>query len=536
MTALVDLYNTDHLQLINWVAQVHGISNSAQDQFQNHNRLRRECIARRLRYYRDNAELELRRIIDTIYETQSYRETLHRYIGVALEQNVTRRIVDEVASLYDRPALRILKKRDAEFHAEEKRLRLHEIMQESHRLMTLCNELLIWQFTGVDNQTALRMVTPDMFDAIPHPMDALVPAGFLIDALPRAAILPSLLERLPHYELWDDTYRYLINKLGYMVDEWGNAVDKPLEHGLKRIPGALLHRREPTVVILDSFHGADIESAHAGVALLNVMIMRLSKAQGENQPILAGNLAAMATGQVANGERPLLLPPEVTASMLNMKTDPDHYLKAKRDKITSVAQTYGMSYEQFTFQETADTASGKAYQVRREKLTEIRLEQRRRAVLHEALVVDLMGFDSDGMRVDYQEQAMPQDAVEKVALLADKMKLGLDSPISYLMREDPDLSRDDAQTLLKKNLADYAGLIQMVRALNMPSGADAANPGNDPTTNGALNDAPNESISGKDDTAKNAAEAVAAALGAVMVEAKRNPPGSSGPPPQIAGG
>lgn len=491
MAPLIEIYNTDHAAIVTYVCRTYGLIDTIQHL--NPHRMRREAIARRLRLYRDQATKDVEGIIDLVYETEEYKRTVKKFIPVALEQNVTRRIVNEVASLYDRPALRILsdEAQNKRFHAEEKRLSLHFIHQEAHRLTNLCNEVLIWQFKGVDDQTALRIVTPDCFDAIPHPQNMLVPAAFLFNSDPATVLQGEDRARLPHYEIWDDTYRYRINAHGHMVDAKGTLVSVPEEHGLGRIPGVLFHRREPTTCILDSHHGSDIESAHRGVALLNVMIMRLSKVQGENQPILAGNLAAMASGQVLNGEKPLLLPPEVVASMLDMKTDPDHYLAVKKDKISSVGASYGLDYQLFMQELGGDSGSGKSYQVRREKLTELRLEQRGRAVFHEELVVQLMGFKTDGgFRVDYQEQAIPQDAMEEIDLLEKKMAKGLDSPISYLMRKDPDLSYDEAVLLLKGNLKDYAGLVQWVRALNVPENADANNPGKSPQENGASR--PNE--------------------------------------------
>ncbi len=486
MTALHELYQCTHQQLVTYLCKTYGVGVAPTQSFMHPHRMRRETIARRLRLYRDQARVDVEAVIDQVYETADYKLTLSRYIPYALEQNVTRRIVDEIASLYNRPALRILK--DAtkleQFRAEEKRLHLHEIAQGGHRLLTLCNEVLQWKYQGADDRTKIRLVTPDTFDAIPHPKDALVEAGLLLDMAPTTHLTGDHKAQLPHFELWDDTYRYLINANGMMVNAAGVMVPAPEEHGLKRIPGVLLHLREPTTCLLDASHGADIESCHLGVALLNVMIMRISKSQGENQPILQGNLAAMAAGQTANGERPLMLPPEVVASVLNTKTDAGHYLAVKRDKITSVAQTYGMSYEQFSNTESGD--SGALYEMRREKLKEIRNESRRRAVMHEGMTVDLMGFDSDGLRMDYQEQSMPQSASEKVALLKDKMKLGLDSPVSFLMREDPDLTREDAVRLLRDNLHDYGDLVEWVRALNAPVNADAENPGKTPQENGAM--------------------------------------------------
>ncbi len=495
MTALVDLYNCTHAQLVTHVRNSFGVAVEPSLQSMHPARMRRESIARRLRLYRDQATPDVEAIIDLIYETEEYRLTLKRYIPVALEQNVTRRIIDEIASLYDRPVLRMLKdgSKTEQFRAEEKRLHLHELAQEGHRLLTLCNEVLQWWHTGADGKGKIRLVTPDTFDAIPHPRDLLVPAGYLLDMAPTTYLTGDGKSQLPHFEIWDDTYRYLVNAHGHMVNAAGGVVAEPEPHGLGRIPGVLLHRREPTTCILDASHGADIESCHLGVALLNVMIMRISKSQGENQPILQGNLAAMATGQVMNGERPLALPPEVVASVLNTKTDSSHYLAVKRDKITSVAQTYGMSYEQFSNTESGD--SGKLYEMRREKLKEIRNESRRRAVMHEGETVTLMGFDSDGMRLDYQEQSMPQDAMEELALVKEKMKLGLDSIVAYLMRKDPDLSRVEALAKIQANLEDYGDLIEWQRQLN--TSADPTEPGKSPQANGADNAPRGVNVPGK---------------------------------------
>jgi len=484
MTALTTLYRMDHEALVAWLFKSHGLIQGTE--FQNPHRIRRQAIRDRLDLYRDNAERAVHSVIDRIYTTPQMCDTLKPYVAVALEQNVSRRIVNEVASLYDRPALRILADRDAEFHAEEKRVSLHFVHQEAHRLTNLCNEVLIWQFKGVDDKNALRIITPDAFDAIPDPRNRLVPAGYLFDAVPHDGWMADQAKSLPNFELWDDEFRYLINAYGKIVDENGRP-GQPMPHGLGRIPGVLFHRREPTTCILDASYGEDIKSAHLGVALLNVMIMRLSKSQGENQPVLQGNLAFLASGQVMDGERPLLLPPEVVASMLSMKTDPDHYLAVKKDKIASVGASYGLDYQMFMQDLGSESGSGKSYQVRREKLTELRTEQRMRAAAHEALVVELMGFSPDGMRIDFSEQAIPQDAAEEVSLLDEKMRKGLDSPVAYLMRKDPDLDRERAVMLLKSNLADFAALVQWVRALNVPSGGDGGDPGQSPQQNGADN-------------------------------------------------
>ena len=486
MTALIDLYRVSHGALVEWVRNTYGIVNA----LKNAHRQRRESIAERLNLYRNKLDNPLGNLIDRIYATDALKTELRRFIPVAKEQNVSSRIVNEVASLYDRPALRVLKTMDKEFHDEEKRINLHFFHQEGHRLTNLCNETLLWQFEGIERggkKETLRLITPDTFDAIPDPRDVLVPAGYLLDAHRASALPLAQASRLPCYELWDDTFVYLLNDQGNMVDESGEAVGTPREHGLKRIPAVLFHRREPTTAILDADYGDDIKSAHLGVALINILTKKLAKSQGENHPVLSGNLAQMAGGQVLDAEKPISLPPGVTLEMLQMKTDPEHYLKVKRDIIASVGASYGLDYQMFMQEFGSDSGSGKAYQVRREKLTELRIEQRGRAYRHEGEVVELVGFDPQGMRVDFQEQAMPTDAAEEVDLLDKKMRKGLDSPVSFMQRKDPDLSRDDAQKLILQNLHDFAMLVIAVRALNVPGDADAANPGKTPQQNGASN-------------------------------------------------
>jgi len=479
MTALIELYGAPtHRDLVAWIAKEYGLGLAKQGL--NKHVHRREEIARRVRLYRDDADADFEAVIRLIFEDGQVQQDRIKLIAVAKERNVTGRIINEVGSLYDKPALRTLanKAEDARFHLEEKRLKLHEVMQETHRLLQLCNEVLVWQFLGVDGKPKLRIVTPDTFDALPDPRDKNEMAGVIINVEP-ISILPNR-EMLPYFEIWDDTFRYQLNSAGQLIDE-------PVPHELGRIPGVLLHKREPIDRLMDERPGRDITSAHLGDALLAVMTMRLSKAQGERQPILKGPLANVAKNQRMDGESPIALPPEVEALMLDTKTDPDHYILVRKERLSACAATYGLSYEQLANQETSDTASGKVYQLRREKLIELRGEQRRRALVNETEIVKLLGFETEGMKVDHQEQAIPQDAVEEVDLLEKKMKLGLDNPVAYLQRKDPDLDENAATALLLKNLSVWAKLVVLQRSLNMPGDANAANPGQSPQENGAQN-------------------------------------------------
>jgi hypothetical protein len=171
MTALVELYGVSHGTLIAWVCKHYGLTLDGAAQFMNRHRMRREAMAVRAALLPGQAQRDVETLIDQIYETDEYQRTLKRYVRIALEQNVMKRINDEIASLYDKPALRLFPDapRTPRSISRSAAFVLHEVMQEAHRLTTLCNEILLWQYEGADGKNKLRIITPDLIDAIPTP-------------------------------------------------------------------------------------------------------------------------------------------------------------------------------------------------------------------------------------------------------------------------------------------------------------------------------------------------------------------------------
>ncbi len=451
------------------------------------NTRRRAKAAQRLRLYEDDYDQDIDALINLIFESEQARKQRRRLRELAKAQNALRRVGDELASTYDKPARRLFPdaRSQALYDQIEKALDLHETMKQASRLDQVLNEVLIWwRWSEVDGQPTLTVVTPDAFDIVPDPRDRLREGAIIVDSAP-IALDAREATRLEHYQMWDDTYRYSFDADGTML---GHAV----EHGYGRIPGYVVHRTKPRTALFDTKSRGDLVSGQLVVVFLNLLIVRLAKAQGENQPTLSGDLARIATGMSFDGESPIPLPPGVVAQMLQSKTDPEHYLKAKRDYITGMAATYGMSYEQFTFSEKASEASGKAYTVRREKLSELRDEQVLRDEKHEIevarLISDMLAVagiasvDPDVMRVDFHDPRMPQDPGEELDVLDKGIRLGVDNVIRFSMRKYG-FDRKEAQEYVTWCVAVRAQMAQAMRALNIPG--DPTQAGQDPAVNGA---------------------------------------------------
>lgn len=441
-------------------------------------RERRARAADRLALYRDDSAKQVQRLLEQVYEHETVRKARARLGNMIAFGNVPKRITDEVASLYALPARRrfLDDARAVEFGQVERALDLHSVMKEAHRLCFLLNNVLLWHLE-VGGRRSLRIVTPDSFDVIANPRDALDLVGIIIDCAP--AWTPTLANRalLPHYEVWD-------SEIKISLDAFGRMVGQPVEHGLGRIPGVLMSSRLPTEQLLDDAPGEDIFHAARATLFLNLCLLSLSRDSSERQPYLQGALAEMAAGQPQTAGVPLHLPPGVNVGTLDLVTDPEHLLKVARYVVAAVAQSYGMSYEQFTFQETASTASGKAYTVRRAKLTELRTEQRGRALVHEAAVAELLGF-GDALTPDFAEQEMPADPLEELDVFDRRCNRGLDNPIAYLMRKDVDLTPGQAQERFLDNVSVTSWLFSLLRLSNLSLSATAENPGQTPEENGA---------------------------------------------------
>lgn len=457
-------------------------------------RRRRREVGTRLMWWRDQGASLVESLVDLLFDNEKVKAQRKRFAKMATSLNSTKRLTDEASNLYREPPRRIFRGREVAERgyldtAEE--VQLDELMQEAQPIAFLTSAILFWAVkSAATEKVGLRIVTLDACDPIAHPGDPLTMAGVVLDVAPQTSLVGNDRTKKAHYEVWDETFVLELDAAGRMV--------RPrYEHGLGRLPGFLAHARKPVEKLVEWERGGDITSAHECVAFLNLLALRLAKSQGENQPVLSGDLANMATRQPADGETPLALPPGVTVEMLQSKTDPDHYLKLVKHFIGGVAQTYGMSYEQFTFQETSDTTSGRAYSVRRQKLAEIRSQQARRWRRVERDLVELLGFDATGFLVDYHDPALPTDPGEELDVEEKKWRLGQSNPIDYMRKKNPDIPNDEtAGKILLANIKTTSALWSLLRTQNAPADSDAVDSGKSPEENGANNASPTPGANG----------------------------------------
>lgn len=452
--------------LIKWVSRTY-LSGTKE---QNPHKGRRERMRERLRWYRGDHTKDIETLIKHVFEHSDVVKQRQKFARMAKSVNVTARLIDRISTVYTVEAVRRFPDQGEQRQLKqlERDLALHEMFELANQLVNLCNEVLFWA------TPTLRLITPDAFDVIPHPGDPKEIGALLMHWGPPSSVTEAdTPQKRMHYAVWDD--RFVVQ-----MDAEGKIIDEPREHGLGRIPAVLVHRASPIDSLLDGHAGDDIIAAHQAVAFLRVLALRLAKSQGEKQPLLSGDLARIAAGQAADGERPIALPPGVEAKVLDTTTSPENYLKLENQVMGDLAASYDLSLEALVRRSQVD------HMRLHENLTEIRRRQQKRWRKNERSVAELLGFNTSDFSVNFRDPALPMDPQKEFDLYREKSKQGLDDPLAYLMREDPDLDEAAAKERLDRHRQIVAEHIEQLAARNLARDADLESPGLTPESNGRI--------------------------------------------------
>lgn len=114
--SITAMWGLTHRDAIKRVFDRYGYSNETTSE-NNPNRRRKQNIAQRLRLYRNDADYDLAGVIDALFVDENVRQQRKKLIPLAMYENVAKRIVDEVASLYNRPAVRTLTENNDAYRA-----------------------------------------------------------------------------------------------------------------------------------------------------------------------------------------------------------------------------------------------------------------------------------------------------------------------------------------------------------------------------------------------------------------------------------
>ncbi|MEO1945299.1 MAG: phage portal protein, partial [Candidatus Thioglobus sp.] len=145
-------------------------------------------------------------------------------------------------------------------------------------------------------------------------------------------------------------------------------------------------------------------------------------------------------------------------SVLDLQSNYDQLHKVVQELANNLAIGYGVSPSQFRM--TSQASSGFALQMENLKLDRFTLEQQADFKAYEQELFDMIkvvseyyGKSVDGdMSVDFQEPNYPSSKSDQLDIDIKAIDMGLTSPHKVLMRNNPDLSEEDARIDVDDNI------------------------------------------------------------------------------------
>ncbi len=441
---------------------------------------RQVAMRKRIDLFNDNGAAQIDDMLNEVFANEKVRSLRKKFAEIASFQNLTRRVIREVSSVYSEPATRMISSARmlVPYRRLQRDLRLDRRMRLGNQMLNLCNDIVLW-FDLIESSPVLRVVTPDCFWAICHPADPTHLLGIMIDMAPPKGA-PVTIDT-PHYFVINDVEQFHLNQHAREIEGSRKS------HGLSRMPMLLVHRQEPTSTLLSPNPGKDIIAAHKALALVNTMLLKHQKS-GTKQAVASGDLGDMAHGQPMDPEHVLQSPDGVSWQTLDLGANPDSYISVGRAIIKQIAANYGIPESVFDLSYQA--TSGFEIELKRTGLREVRrdqildwrpVEEDLAMVMEEVLSESSheLAFNASGWSIDFGEVETPREPMQMLAYWEKLRQMGLMNTVEMYMKLNPEATERMALDAIRANALVEAERVELYRALNIAPGTPADGSGQD---------------------------------------------------------
>jgi len=421
-------------------------------------RARRKKMRMRVDLYHDRGEAQINAMLDKVFKNELVRSLRKQFVEIASFQNLTKRIIREISSVYSEPATRRVASNAMNMRYKELQndIRMDRRLRLANQMLNLCNEVVVW-FDVSMGKPVLRIVTPDNFHAIAHPLDPTMLVGLIFD------------RPMGGYIVVSDSDIMHLDKAGRMLSGGRKS------HGLSRMPMVMAHRAEPTESLLNSHTGSDIINAHQALALINTMMLKHQKS-GTKQAVATGDVSDMALSQPMEGEHLLQAPEGVTFSTLDLGANPDNYIKAARSVIKQISANYGIP--ESVFDMSYQATSGYEIELKRTGLKEVRRDQIMDWIPVERDLASIMAevlteskseraFNTFGWSLAFGEVETPQEPMAKLVYWEKKRSMGLMNTEDMLLELNRDMTPKEAEEQIALNAIVESRRVDLYRKLNV---------------------------------------------------------------------
>ena len=409
------------------------------------NRLKK--FALRYAMYNDNYNNQVISKLGQIYRAFAQ---LKLDVQINDNNNIYKQVINAISNVYSFGV-------DREFENEDNQelynnLRIDKVMSQANRYMNAFNDVLI-QVSWDSNKEQ-----PKIMLRLPHQTEV----GYNQGEVEWVAYFVEMVGKdgdTERWAFWSDTEHYYVDKQNGEDKIVAVEDNEEMVNPFGVLPFVYLHNGWRDEDFFDKYTGDDLTGGTIDMAVHLTFLNHIIKTQSFKQLVGKGDNVGELLGQVLDPLSILTLTGQNTEiSVLDLQSNYDQLHKVAQELANNLAISYGVSPSQFRM--TSQASSGFALQMENLKLDRFTLEQQADFKMYEKELFTLIGQVSEyygqtiagEMTVDFVEPNYPASQSDQLDIDIKAIDLGLTSPHKVLMRDNPDLTEEEARVDVDDNI------------------------------------------------------------------------------------
>jgi len=382
---------------------------------------------------------------------QIYRAFAQLKLDVQINDNnnIYKQVVNAISNVYSFGVNREFENEDVQELYNQ--LRIDKTMAQANRYVNAFNDVIIqvsWDFKKEQPKIMLRL---------PHQTEVEYSQGEVKSV---AYFVEMTDEKTERWAYWSDEEHYYIDKTNGNEKIVAVEDNEEMINPFGVLPFVFLHNGWRDESFWDKYTGDDLTGGTIDMAVHLTFLNHIIKTQSFKQLIGKGDNVGELLGQVLDPLSILTLTGQNTEiDVLDLQSNYEQLNRVAQDLANNIAVAYGVSPNQFRM--TSQASSGFALQMENLKLDRFTQEQQQDFKVYEQELFAMLKVVSDyygksigegDMAVDFVEPNYPASQTEQLTIDQQAIDLGLTSSHKILMRENPDLSEEDARVDVDDNI------------------------------------------------------------------------------------
>jgi len=414
----------------------------------------------KLRYemYNDNYREQIIYKLGEIYRAFSQ---LKLDVQINDNYNIYKQVVNAISNVYSFGVEREFENEDVKDLYSK--LRINKTMAQANRYLNAFNDLLI-QISWDDKKQM-----PKIMLRLPHNTEVEWEQNE-VKSVKYFVEMTDQKEELWAY--WSNEEHYYILR-GAKQDKIMPVEDnEEMVNPFGVLPFVFMHNGWRDESFWDMFTGDDLTGGTVDMAVHLTFLNHLIKTQSFKQLVGKGDNVGELLGQVLDPLSVLTLTGQNTEiDVLDLQSNYEQLHKVAQDLANNIAINYGISPNQFRM--TGSVSSGFALQMENMKLDRFTVEQQQDFKVYEQEMFDMikmvsnyygMNLGEGDMFIDFVEPNYPSSESEQLSIDKTKIDMGLTKTTDIMIRNNPDLTDEEARIKFDENIKARNDMLNKVRS------------------------------------------------------------------------